>query len=296
MPPEYFSDREQGVRPRTEEEIKPVVWNAIAAIVQSLVEDGSFGMSFPCICADGSDVAGTNAAMWQHVLQAEHPGINLPFHNLPFQARETPTTLAILDLVEFAHSHVAKPIPGEYHSFFHHHHLTFDQLAGQAAFRVRVNRLLARNGLAYELRDDGQVVRLAAPFLRETLLATAFQSGDTTLDAMLESARAKFLDPNPEVRKEALEKLWDAWERLKTIESGADKKAQVKALLDKAAKEPDFRALLEREARELTETGNAFLIRHSETNRTPIEATAHVDYLFHRLFALIWMLLKARGT
>lgn len=291
MPAEYFSDREHGPRPRAEEEIKPVVWNGIAAIVQSLVGDGSFGLSFPSTCDDGSDVVGTNWAMWKDVLQAEHPGIHWPV-----PPEETPNTLAILDLVEFTHSHVAKPVQGEYHGYFRHHHLTFDQPAGQAAFRERINRLFARNGLAYELSEDGRVVRLAAPILREALLATAFQSGDTTLDTMLESARAKFLDPNPDVRKEALEKLWDAWERLKTIESGADKKAQVKALLAKASKEPNFRALLDREAIELTETGNRFLIRHSETNRTPIDTTAHVDYLFHRLFALIWMLLKARGT
>jgi len=37
-----------------------------------------------------------------------------------------------------------------------------------------------------------------------------------------------------DVRRESLEKLWDAWERLKTVEPGGDKKAQAKALLDKS--------------------------------------------------------------
>ena len=116
-----------------------------------------------------------------------------------------------------------------------------------------------------------------------------------TLDSMLESARIKFLNPNPQIRRESLEKLWDAWERLKTIEPGADKKDQTKALLDKAATEPVFRDLLEQEAKALNAIGNTFQIRHSETTQTPLQSDSHVDYLFHRLFSLIWMLVKLRS-
>jgi hypothetical protein len=64
--------------------------------------------------------------------------------------------------------------------------------------------------------------------------------------------------------------------------------------LDQAATEPNFRAVLETEAVNLTAVGNNFLIRHTETNRTPIGSDLHVDYLFHRLFSLVWMLLKNR--
>ena len=91
-------------------------------------------------------------------------------------------------------------------------------------------------------------------------------------------------------------KAWDAWERLKTLEH-ADKRTSVSLLLDKAASEPNFRRLLEEEARDLTETGNNFRIRHSEINRAPIDTSEQVDYLFHRMFAMIRLLLKktARG-
>jgi len=203
--------------------------------------------------------------------------------------------LIILDLVEFCHRHVSKPTQGTFHSYFKHHHLSFDRDAGQADFRARLNRLFARNGLAYELVADGKVIRLAPVVLREDLQSALFQTGDGTLDAMLESARTKFLNPNSQVRREALEKLWDAWERIKTIEPGKDKSEQATAILDKAASEVNFRALLEREARELTKVGNDFLIRHSETNKTQIQPDTHVDYLFHRLFSLIWLLIKTRS-
>ena len=55
-----------------------------------------------------------------------------------------------------------------------------------------------------------------------------------------------------------------------------------------------FRETLEAEATELTRIGNTFRIRHSETSQTPLENDTHVDYLFHRLFGLIHLLLKSR--
>ena len=33
------------------------------------------------------------------------------------------------------------------------------------------------------------------------------------------------------------------------------------------------------------------MIRHTEVGKTPINSSAHVDYLFHRMFALIYLLL-----
>ncbi len=42
----------------------------------------------------------------------------------------------------------------------------------------------------------------------------------------------------------------------------------------------------------LTKIGNTFQIRHSETSQVSLTRDAHVDYLFHRMFALIWMLLQ----
>jgi hypothetical protein len=92
-----------------------------------------------------------------------------------------------------------------------------------------------------------------------------------------------------------LEKLWDAWERLKTVEPGKNKQAQVKALLDRAATESNCRDRLEKEARELTEIGNKFMIRHTETDKVPVNESTQVDYLFHRMFAIIRLLLVASG-
>ncbi len=67
-------------------------------------------------------------------------------------------------------------------------------------------------------------------------------------------------------------------------------------LLDRASTEPKFRDRLEFEARQLTEIGNEFQIRHAEVNKVPLTESTQVDYMFHRLFAMIRMLLQASGV
>jgi len=121
-------------------------------------------------------------------------------------------------------------------------------------------------------------------------------SGDATLDDLLNDACAKFKDPAPKARAEATEKLWDAWERLKSIGVQVKKKESVGQLLDLASPEPVLRAQLEMEARTLTGIGNAFQIRHFETDKVELVNPAHFDYLFHRLYALIHLLLFSRAT
>jgi hypothetical protein len=65
--------------------------------------------------------------------------------------------------------------------------------------------------------------------------------------------------------------------------------------MDNAANESNFRDVFEREGRELTAIGNKFQIRYVETNQTPLKNDEHIDYLLHRLFAIIYMLLKLRN-
>ena len=127
-------------------------------------------------------------------------------------------------------------------------------------------------------------------------MQAVFNTGDTTLDELLQAAREKFLNRDLAVRREALEKLWDAWERLKSLDDPNDKCRSIEMLLDRASAEPNLRSRVDAEARQLTEIGNNFMIRHTEVTKTPITESIHVDYLFHRLFSLIRMLLQARGV
>jgi len=286
---EYFSDREPGPRARTKLEIEAPAWGGIVALVSRYVSNGGFGVDFPEDCPDGRGPVGTDSRTLGLAVRAEVPGIEW----LP-RADQLPRTPNILDFLEFCHEHVSDPIEGEFHRFFGHSHLAFDRDKGKVDFRAYVNRIFSRSGLAYTMEDTGRFTRLAAPVLDEELRAAVFETGDDTLDQLLEAARAKFLNPDPDSRREALEKLWDAWERLKTLEPGKNKRASAAALLDKTATEPTLRKVLEDEATALTNIGNTFRIRHSETTQVELAGDNHVDYLFHRALSLIQLCLRAR--
>jgi len=301
---DYFSDRENGPRARTEQVISPAVWAGLVATVQALINSGAFGLRFPERCPDGQAVCGCDTDALAASVIAEMPGLAWPLETMCLvedgflSQREpfAPDTLLILDFIEFIYASVAKPIPGKHHDFFSHHHLTFDQQSGQEEFRATVNRIFSRNGVAFEMLSTGRIVRVLPPVLGEDLKRTIFRTGDRTLDNMLEECRTKFSDRNPLVRREALERLWDGWERLKSLADPGDKKRSIKIILDATATEPSLRARLEGEATELNSIGNSHLIRHSEVNQVPVIDVDQVDYLFHRLFAMIQLVLRKKGS
>lgn len=111
---------------------------------------------------------------------------------------------------------------------------------------------------------------------------------------MLEECRVKFTDRSPLVRREELNRLWDAWERLKSL-ADVDKRRSVEIILQAVAPEPNFRMRLEADAKQLTEIGNSHLIRHHEQSQIAMTDADQIDYLFHRLFALITLLLRKGG-
>ena len=289
MVDEYFSDREKGARPRIDQAIRGPAWGGLVALVDSAITSGAFGAAFPFECPDGRGIIGTNVETMGLAVRGEIPEIVWPL-----DPHTVPDTSVILDFIEFCAARIAKPEPYEFHSFFGHDHLNFDKEAGCADFCISANRIFARNQLAYELTDRSKITRLASPVLSETLAVFSLKTGDEKLDNLLATARAKFLAPDPVIRREALEKLWDAFERLKTVEPGADKKSSANALIAKAAPEPTLRAVISDEVMSLTTVGNTFHIRHSEISQVELVGDDHVDYLFHRLFSLVWLLLRAR--
>lgn len=218
----------------------------------------------------------------------------VPLIEWPPSRTDLPDTPVILELLEFRASAVGQPVVESYHSFFGHSHLSWHREAGLAGFVTDVIRLFARNGTTYELTGDGQARRLLPQPLNEALSLTKFDTGDAETDQLLETARRRIILPKSEDRQDAVEKLWDAFERLKTLESGSDKWIRAEKLLDRvAAPETKFRKVLGEEAAAVTKIGNEFRIRHSEVTQESLTSLEQVDYLFFRLFALICLVLKA---
>ncbi len=287
----YWTDQEYGAQPRTIDVVDERVWEGLQSLIRIAIDDGSFGYRFPEECPDGGAACGCNWQAFGQVLQAEVPGIDWP----P-QSQELPPTDAILDVLGFCASAVGEPIKGTYHQFFKHHHLSWNREAGLGRFLSDVNRIFARNGIAYEFTPDGKARRLLPEPLAEALRSTVFKTGDDETDRLLETARRRIGLPKEDDRRDALEKLWDAFERLKTLESGSDKRAQAEALLDRAAAPGTrFREMLGEEALALTRIGNTFRIRHSEVDQERLISLGQVDYLFGRMFAFVRLTLKATG-
>lgn len=282
----YFTDRHLGPRARTGNEMDEPVRRGIVGLIRTRANDGSFGLDYPEQCPDGRGPTGTDLNALRDALAAHR------LYNFLEYNENQPTTFDVLDLIEFAYEKIAEPRQVSFHSFFGHYHLGFAQDEGRATFREEINRIFERNGIAFELKETGQVERIAPEGLREALAEALFRTGDAALDQLLERARTRFLSRDPAIRKESLETLWDAWERLKSLEPGRDKRESTANLLDKGSAQREFREVLETEARQLTDIGNNFMIRHTEVTKVPITDDEHVDLLFHRLFALIRLLLR----
>lgn len=150
MAPDYYSDREDGPRPRAQSEVNERAWGGLVSLIEATESTGGFGESFPEMCEDGRGVTGTD---WRGLKLAVEADI--PETNWPLSERTALPTPVVLDLIEFFHRHATKPIRTQagYHGFYGHHHLTFKKREGQAEFREAVNTILARNGIAYLLRE-----------------------------------------------------------------------------------------------------------------------------------------------
>ncbi|BAY02894.1 hypothetical protein H6G54_09300 [Anabaena cylindrica FACHB-243] len=219
----YFGEREFGLKPRIEHEINDNVWGGLIALINNLIDEEYFAQAFPERCPDypnsydqiyTTNISRMNSAIWGHFANFKFPLTEL----------DTPLTLTILEFIEFCHEHISKPVKFENHPHYEHHDLSFDKQEGQKEFRDQVNRLFERNRIAFELQEDGQINRLSPPFLRDKLNNSIFQTNDEILDSFLKTARIKYLDPDLNIRKESLKELWDAWERIRTLDDPSNKK------------------------------------------------------------------------
>ncbi|MDB5580848.1 MAG: hypothetical protein JWR80_6024 [Bradyrhizobium sp.] len=288
----YFTDREYGSAPRATEVIDERLWGGLHSLIETRLSDASFGYRFPEACSDkGRGHYGCDHMAFARMLEAEVPQMGWP----P-RINQLPDTPVILDLLEFCALAVGQPRQGSWHDYYDHYHLSWNRDAGLSAFVIEVNRLLARNGLAFELTAEGKIQRLLPVPLREALVQARFASGDAETDRLLEAARLRILAPKHDDRSDGLEKLWDAFERIKTLEPGNDKRLTADAMLNRAAR-PDsrLRHALGLEAAALTQIGNNHRIRHSEVSQEPLETPLQIDYLFTRLFAFIYLQLRASG-
>ena len=297
----YFSDKEQGMPPRTLTEINVAIWNGIVLIINEFIANASLAASFPARCDDSGEICGCDEVALGDGIKSIIPNLGMGLNRLtepivsPFgidiKAQDI-NTYAVLDLVEYIH-HNIKDVRqiGNYHTFFKHYHYCIDDRGtNRKVFQEKINELFERNGLNYTLTDAGQIERVV-PLPLNLIIHRVVTTKDPELNRLVSDAAGKIRLPKLEDRKLALDKLWDAFERSKTyfLEDGkVDKRKSVDRVLDKlSGNDVNFRLLLNNECLALTKIGNDFQIRHYEKGKIAIENSDEIDYLFYRMFSYI---------
>src|SRR5690606_6537598 len=115
------------------------------------------------------------------------------------------------------------------------------------------------------------------------------RTNDDELNKLIKEAKDRFLNLND--KQIAVEKLWDAFERVKTYFE-SNKKESSKKLVNMISNNFDSK-VIDDEFKLLTNIGNEYRIRHHETDKKEIPDKKHLNYLFFRMLSLIDLSLNA---
>lgn len=256
---------------------------------------------YPAQCPDGQGCCGIDHEQFRLDLRYEIPtlyrddadciAVPATRHNVFDGDRQDEyDQYALLDLIEFFAENVRDVVVGGFHSYWGHHHLTCQSSRNVCTqFRDEINGIFRKTGLLYELNTDLQVERIIenSPLTPavESAIAAVKEVGTREL---LQEAIMLHRSPYPTDIRDAVEKLWDAYERLKTYYITMNKaKSAEKIVNDIAAGQAPYVTLFDTEFRALTKIGNDFRIRHHETDKVEITDIRYYDYFFNRCLSLI---------
>lgn len=196
---------------------------------------------------------------------------------------------SLLDLIEFIASN-CRNYEMNYDNDCEHPYLSFQETDGIFySFQEEINETFDLLGLLYILNDKKQVERIVqnSPLSKEV---------ETSISTIKENETRKLLQeaidlhksPYPNAPRDAAEKIWDAFERLKTYYTELNKKQSAEKIVnDMSNNKHDFIELFNSEFKILTDIGNKFRIRHHETDKIDITDNRYYDYFFNRCLSLI---------
>jgi hypothetical protein len=185
MPRQYWSQRRGRANP-------PVDLATAARLFASLVADfearGYLQKSFGYECVDGGNTGVVGSDPEAYVYRRTRLDGLWPVEpSWPSWDED-----ALLTAVEFLYDHVDKPVDGSFHGYLNcgWHYRVFDAQEGRQEYREEVNAILQSLGEGFEVRPNGEVVRLAPSGLEELLDAPLPGSDD--LQHLVGAAVAKY--------------------------------------------------------------------------------------------------------
>lgn len=169
--------------------------------------------------------------------------------------------------------------------------LQYDELSRdeKSPFQTAINASFQKDSVSFQLTDRG----LIEPVTNHEVLSTEIISSINSVKEpgvrdLLNEAIEKHMQPTLQAHRDAVEKIWDALERLKTYYTSLDKKASANQLVtDMANGRTEYYTIFDAEFNALTDIGNDFRIRHHETSKIDISDIRHYDYFFNRCLSLI---------
>lgn len=169
--------------------------------------------------------------------------------------------------------------------------LQFDELSREekSPFQTAINASFQKESVPFQLTDRG----LIEPITSYEVMSTEIISGinrvkEPGIKDLLNEAIEKHMQPTFQAHRDAVEKIWDALERLKTYYTSLDKKASANQLvIDISNGRTEYYTIFDAEFKALTDIGNDFRIRHHETSKIDISDIRHYDYFFNRCLSLI---------
>lgn len=253
---------------------------------------------YPSECEDGNGCCGLDFIKFNDSLTFEIPSLFKNYKGFiakPFDELGSYDQYALLDFIELIYAKVRDIMEKRWHDFCNHYDFRFSKTNEEVAkkFREEINDIFKKTGLLYTLTKAGSVERINAnsPLTKdvETKISEISEKGTKEL---LEEAIKLYKTPNPSARKDAVDKIWDAFERLKTYYD-KDKKKSVKIIInDISGGKNEFKTLFNDEFSALKNIGNNFCIRHHETDKTDITDLRYYDYFFNRCLSLIALVIQ----
>ena len=201
---------------------------------------------------------------------------------------------ALFDYIEYIAKNIKDYRLGDYHGFFSHYHYIFLSTNNiSQTFCDEINDLFEKTDLLYKINEHLEIerVNVFGPLSQdvEEKIKNVQEDG---LRELLQEAVSLYKSPNPNSMQNATEKIWDAFERLKTYYTSLDKKNSAnKVIKNLASSNNDFELMITDEFRTLTNIGNNYRIRHHETDRIEINDPNHYEYLFNRCLSVITLAL-----
>ena len=150
------------------------------------------------------------------------------------------------------------------------------------SFETEVNAII--QDIGYKLMD-GKIMSVQPQITVEL-------PQEPSLRDLIQIAQQYFIKEDSISKQLALEKIWDAFEKLRTYYS-TDKRTSVARLIDEISNgDASLSERLNEEFLELGKIGNNYQIRHFETGKIPISDIRLKEYWYQRCLSLINLSIK----